>query len=402
MEGIASERDARTVRLPFDQTDPLRLPDPLRELQAQAEIHRVRTAHGDAAWLVTGYAAVRALLGDARLGRSHPAPDAAARVSESALLGGPVGNFATEHADHHRVRSLLLPHFSPRRMREFRPRVEALATHRFDDLLDQGSPADLHATIAVPLPLLVICELLDIPETDRDRFREWTVAAADVRDEATSAHGMSELYRYGLELTRRRRAHPGTDIISQLCAVDGVPDEEIAGLVMVLLFTGHETTVAQIGYAIWALLSNPGQLRLLREHPGLIPNAVEETLRIPARGGHGLPRYARTDIEFGGVEIRRGDLVLFDVGAANHEPAVYPDPERVDITRAEARTHLGFGHGAYYCIGAPLARLELEVIIQQLVTRFPTMRPAIESGTIRIRSDALAGGLVALPVRWES
>ena len=163
-----------TVQLPFDQTHPLAVAPLLSKLQREGVIHRVRTRVGDEAWLVTGYEEVRRLLSDDRLGRSHPDPAKAARMGESALFGGPMGNFDTEHADMARLRALMQPHFSPRRMRAIRPRVEQLAAGLLDRLAEHGSPADLHQALALPLPILVICELLGVPYADREQFRAWS------------------------------------------------------------------------------------------------------------------------------------------------------------------------------------------------------------------------------------
>jgi cytochrome P450 len=390
----------RTVaQLPFEQIDPLGMAPRLRELRSQGAVHRVRTAVGDEAWLVTGHAQVRQLLDDDRLGRAHPAPETAARTGESALFGGPLGDFDTEHADHARMRSLLQPHFSPRHIRALRPRVEALTTQLVNELAEPGPPADLHAALAVPLPILVICELLGVPYEDRDQFRVWAADAANIRDRARSERGLGELFGYCQRLVARKRAEPGDDVISRLCATEGVSDVEAAGLSLALLFAGHETTVVQIGLGTLLLLTNPDQWQALVDNPGLVPKAVEEILRAPGKGGGGIPRYARTDLEVDGVTIRAGDLVLLDNGAANHDPTVFPDPDRVDVTRSAA-AHLSFGHGARYCLGAPLARIELQAVFTQLVTRLPTLRLAVEVEDLTMRSDVLTGGLTALPVRW--
>jgi cytochrome P450 len=388
-----------TVQLPFEQARPLQVPPLLRTLQAQGTIHKIRTRVGDDAWLVTGYEDVRRLLDDDRLGRSHPDPDNAARSGESALFGGPLGNYETEQADHVRMRSLLQPHFSPRRMRAFRQRVEALTAELLDDLAQQASPADLNAALALPLPILVICELLGVPYEDRTRFRAWTQAAADVLDRTRSEQGLGELFGYGQQLVARKRREPGDDVISRLCATDGVGDDEIAMLSMALLFAGHETTVVQIGLGALLLLANPDQWQALLADPALIPGAVEEIMRAPGKGGGGIPRYARTDIDIDIVTIRAGDLVMLDNGAANHDPAVFADPDRFDVTR-RAASHLTFGHGARYCIGAPLARVELQVAFAQLIPRFPAMRLAVPIEELTVRGDVLTGGLVELPVTW--
>ncbi len=390
--------------LPFRHTHPLETAPALRELQSHGAVHRVRTPVGDEAWLVTSYAHVRELLDDHRLGRSHRRPETAARSGESALFGGPLGDFDTEAADHARMRALLQPHFSPKHLRSLIPRVEALTAGLLDDLDEQGPPADLHAKLALPLPILVICELLGVPYADRDQFRRWTSDAANVCDHARSERGLAELYRYGIDLVRHKRRHPGDpdDVISRLSATDGVSDEEAAASSMHLLFAGHETTVVQIGWDAALLLTNPGSWQALSEDTALIPNAVEELFRASSRGGAGIagiPRYARTDVQIDSVTIRAGDLILLDIGSANHDPAVFTDPDSVALDRKQA-AHLTFGYGAHYCIGAPLARIELKTVFAQLIPRFPSMRLTVDPATLNVRHDVLAGGLGELPVCW--
>jgi cytochrome P450 len=367
----------------------------------QLPVHRVRTPVGHEAWLVTDYARVRRLLDDDRLGRSHPEPDTAARTGDSALFGGPLGNFETEEADHVRMRALLQPHFSPKHLRALAPRVEALTAGLLNELAEQGPPADLHARLALPLPILVICELLGVPYSDRGQFRAWTEDAGNVRDHARSERGLAELFGYGRKLVEHKRAHPGDDVISRLCATDGVSDDEAATTSMFLLFAGHETTVVQIGLGAVLLLTNRDQWQALLDNPALIPNAVEELLRAAATGGGagGIPRYARTDFDIDGVAIHAGDLILLDIGAANHDPVVFAHPERTDVARKEA-PHLTFGYGGRYCIGAPLARIELKTVFAQLIPRFPSMHLTVDPATLPTRTDELAGGLVELPVSW--
>ncbi len=364
-------------------------------------VHRVHTQVGDEAWLVTDYSLVRRLLDDDRLGRSHREPETAARTGESALFGGPLGDFDTEQADHARMRALLQPYFSPKHLRSLEPRVEALTAGLLDELARQGPPADLHTRLALPLPILVICELLGVPYSDREQFRGWAVDAGNVRDRARSERGLAELFEYGRSLVERKRAHPADDLMSRLCATDGVSDEEAATMSMFLLFAGHETTVVQIGLGTMLLLTNRDQWQALVDDAAMIPHAVEELLRAAATGGGvgGIPRYARTDFDIDGVAIHAGDLVLLDIGAANHDPAAFTHPECVDVARKEA-THLTFGHGARYCIGAPLARIELKTVFGQLIPRFPSMRLTVDPATLPTRRDVLAGGLVELPVSW--
>ncbi|MEU1734200.1 cytochrome P450 [Streptosporangium sp. NPDC020145] len=383
------------VQLPYEQPDPMRPAPLLRELQSRGSIHAIRTAVGHPGWQV------RALLDDDRLGRSHREPDKASRTGESAVFGGPLGDFDTERADHRRMRSLLQPHFSPKRMRALRARVETLTSGLLDDLAAAGPPADLHAALALPLPIAVICELLGVPYSDRARFRAWTQAAGDVTDRARSEQGLTELFLYGRHLVTRKRAEADADadVISRLAATAGVSDDEAASMSMFLLFAGHETTVAAIDEGALWLLAYPEQWQALVEDPSRIDAAVEEILRAPGLGGGGIPRYARTDLEIAGVQVRAGDLVLLDNGAANHDATVFADPDRFDIDRA-AVPHLSFGHGARYCIGAPLARIELHVVFSQLAARFPTLKLGCSTEDLSFNAHVLTGGLTALPVTW--
>lgn len=297
------------------------------------------------------------------------------------------------------MRSLLQPHFTPGRMRALQPRVGELTAGLLDELSRQDRQADLVAALAAPLPILVICKLLGVPYQDRSRFRGWTRAAADIRDRARSEQGLADLFGYGRELVTRKREHPGDDVISRLCATDGVDDDEIAMLSMFLLFAGHETTVVAIGMGALMLLSNPPQWQALRDDPGLIPAAVEEMLRAPGTGGGGIPRYARADLQISGARVRAGDLVLLDNGAANHDPKVFPDPDPFEVTR-QAASHLTFGHGPRYCTGAPLARIELKAVFSQLIPRFPGMRLAVPVEQLTLDSGSLTRGLTRLPVTW--
>jgi cytochrome P450 len=387
------------TQLPFEQAHPLQFAPVLRELLAKGVVHRVRTPVGDPAWLVTRYSEVLRLLADDRLGGSHPDPDNAARVSESVLYGGPTDNADTEDADHARWRALFQPQFTPKQLRALGPRVASLTAGLLDELAATGPPGDLHAAVALPLPLLVLCELLGVPHEDRARFRAWTTDAADTSDRACSERGINQLFAYAQQLIVSKRRKPGDDVISRWCATEGLSDGEIADLAVALLWAGHHTTVVQLGFSMLVLLANPEQWRALAENPALASNAVEETLRASHTANSVLVRYARTDLEIEGVIIKAGDLVLLSHAAAHHDPSAFADPDRVDITRPAAK-HLAFGHGAHHCVGAPLARIELTAVISQLISRFPTMCLAVAAEELRLRTDLLFGGLAELPVRW--
>ncbi|MGW5108699.1 cytochrome P450 [Nocardia sp. NPDC004123] len=361
-------------------------------------MYKTHTAMGDPAWIATGHAEVRSLLCDERLGRAHPTPETAARVSDVALFG-PVGNFETEVADHARMRSLLQPQFSARAMRTLRPRISALTSELLDTLADQALPLDLHAAVSVPLPILVLCELLGVPLEDRERFRVWTQQAWDIRDNERAQQGQSALFTYSCELVATKRADPGDDVISRLATTPGVHAAEAAALAMALLFAGHETTVNAISNGMLTLLDTPDRWHRLVAEPALVPSAIEELLRIPCQASPELPRYARTDMEVDGATVCQGDLVLMDVSAANLDPEAFPEPERFDVTRRSS-AHLTFGHGLRYCIGAPLARIELQEVFSQLISRFPNMRLAVPAAELRRQENMLAAELVELPVTW--
>jgi len=398
---------ADRLQLPFARPTPLALAPIYDVLRREAPIAPVLTPAGDPAWLVTRYEEVRLLLADKRLGRSHPEPERASRLSTAALLDGPTGEYATEEADHARVRRLLAPAFSAPRMRALSDHMERLVDRCLDRLAEEHEArgvADLRATLAHPLPGAMICLLLGVPETDHELFTRLSEGLADTAIGAEeSRRAGEEFFRYMVGLIEAKRPRLGEDVISDLIRAQSEDSsygyEEMVQHCVGLLFAGNETTVNQICFGTLLLLADRSRWEALVADPeGRIDAVVDEVMRLGLSGELGLLRYAREDIDLAGVTIRAGDAVLLSVIAANRDADVYGDAESFVPGRPE-RTNLGFGHGAHYCIGASLARTELRVVFTALARRLPSLRLATELDQLRIRTS-FSGGVTELPVTW--
>jgi cytochrome P450 len=373
-------------------------------------IQRVSDTQGRPAWLVSGHERVRELLADPRLSRSHPNPGHPVRLTQPGLFGGPIPDPEGELADLHRMRKLLTPPLSGRRLESLRPRVETIVDTLLDELDRSGSPADFHTAVAFPLPALVICELLGLPAQDHADFCRWQIEAKQVSKPAVARGGLQSLWRYLGTLIERKRWVPGDDVISDLldaAKLDSqLTDDGIAHLAAGLLFAGHAPVVAIIDRGMLLLLTHPEQRAALQSDPALAAQAIEEIFRFAspierlasARRG-GLTRYASADIEVDGVTLRAGDTVMFAVQEANEDENVFPHPKRFDITR-ERIPHLSLSHGAHFCLGAHLARLELRYLFVSLLQRFPALRLAVPLEEIQPLREAVAGAVSELPVAW--
>ncbi len=389
-------------QLPFTRTGGLfEIAQRYFELQHAAPATRVRTVTGDTAWLVTRHDDVAALFGDERLGRSHPRPERAARLSDSPLLGGPIGDYDTEQDQHRRMRRLLGPAFSPRRMDTLRTRIGDLVEHLLDEL--PSPPADWHHAFSVPLPVLVICELLGVPCEDHIQFRRWATDLTSLTDPTRVKTSQRDLTTYIHDLLPHKRNHPRDDVICDLLAAQhdhGLTDGEVAQMAAMLLFAGHETTVIRIDLGLLLLLTHPQQLAALHSDPALTRSAIEEILRLSTLSElGGLLRYARTDIAIGDTVIPAGDAIILAAQAANRDPHTFEAHNAFDITRTP-NPHLTFGHGVHYCIGASLARLELHETFGRVPRRLPELRLAAPSSALRLNTDRLTISLDELPLTW--
>ena len=378
--------------------------DPPAELTALSDtpIRRMRYADGHLGWLVTGHATARAILADPRFSSRYeflhlPMP---MEGVPGELLPAPVGDIiGLDAPEHTRYRRLLTGKFTVRRMRQLAERVEQFTTECLDAMEQAGPTADLVEAFAQPVPALMICELLGVPYTDRERFQSQVATLFDQTvDIGAKGEAYTALLQYLGELVLAKRAEPTDDLLSDLTTSD-LTEEELSGIGGMLLAAGLDTTANMLGLGTFALLSNPDQLQALRADPGLAEQTVEELLRYLSVADP-LLRSALEDVEVAGRIIRAGETVTVSVQAANRDPQKFPDPDRLDIHR-KATGHLSFGHGAHQCLGQQLARVEMTVAFPALFARFPTLRLAVPPQEVPLRDRANIYGVVSLPVTWD-
>ncbi|MCE0763905.1 cytochrome P450 [Pseudonocardia kujensis] len=385
--------------------------DPAPELRAIREgegVRKVRTPFGLEAWLVTRWPDVREVLGDATTfsnawqphrrmpglpGMPERSPEELARMRAGNLL-------AFDPPEHTRLRRMLTPEFTGRRMQRLEPRVRQIVDQHLDAMAQAGPPADLVADFALPVPSLVICELLGVPYEDRAEFQRRSAKLLDLsRPTDERLRAGEEQREYMTSLVARERAHPGDGLLGMLVREHGadLTTDELVGIANLLLIAGHETTSNMLGLGTLALMDHPDQLALVRDDPEAIGPAVEELLRWLSIVHSGTFKSVTRPTEIAGHAIAEGDLVMLSIPAANRDPALVEDPERLDVRRG-ALGHVAFGHGVHHCLGAPLARMEMRIAFPALLQRFPDLRPASEDR--RFRSFNVVYGMESLPVAW--
>jgi len=391
----------------FNPMDPEFIADPYptyHRLRAEDPVHHNPLGF----WVLTRYEEVVAALRDPRLIKEPIAAFVAARFGAPMPAMG-LSMLDRDPPDHTRLRSLVNKAFTPRVVEGLRPHIQKIV----DGLLARVEGAgtmDLIEEFAYPLPVTVICQMLGVPVEDRERFKQWGLDIArgldaillppdsDVARRSVAAR--RALADYFRALIAERRAAPRGDMLSDLIAAeeagDKLSEDELLATCILLLVAGHETTVNLIGNGTLALLRHPDQLRRLREDPGLIASAVEELLRYdgPVQRTARIPR---EDITIGGRTIGKGEMVMPFLGAADRDPAQFPEPDRLDITRADNR-HIAFGWGIHFCLGAPLARVEGQIAINTLVGRLPKL--ALATDRPEFRQSLTLRGLKSLPVSF--
>jgi cytochrome P450 len=386
----------------------------LARFRERGPVHEVLFAHGAKVWLVTGYDEIRALVSDPRVskdgrrmnelfarhsGVSVPADDDSAGVGFDDDLATHMLN--SDPPRHTRLRTLVSKAFTGERVERLRPRIEEVA----DELLAGFAGAaevDLVSAFAVRLPITIICDLFGIPEADREDFRIWgTKLVGAGQDPEEVADASQKVVDYASALIDAKRAGPGDDMISALVRVtdggDRLTHGELVSMIFFLVVAGHITTIYSIGNAVYNLLTHPDELARLRADLSLMPAAVDELMRYDPAAAVGTFRFTTEEIPIGDVVIPADQILALSWSSANRDSSHFPEPDRLDLGRHPLGS-MAFGHGIHYCIGVPLAKLQIEIALTRLVTRYPDLRLAVDPGQLRWENNALLRGLTALPV----
>ena len=397
-ENDAPLKDGSPPSFPFGRTCPF-APNTKYEAFSDDKPDKV-DFNGTPGWLVTGYNNIRQVLADPRMSVRGIDDSSRGDDGDAAVPGFFVAMDPPQHDD---LRRILAREFTPRRMAAMRPTVERIANGLIDDMEKADGPVDIVDALFLPLPSLVICELLGVPYDRHDFFQDRTRAVlkrGNTPEQVGAAIG--EVMGYLAELVGVKQENPGDDLVSLLTKHLDSGDlsvTDVAGMSTFLLMAGHETTGNMLGLGLYALLEHPEQLAELKADLELMPQAVDELLRHLDIIGS-LPRTATQDMEIAGQPVAKGELIMFSTEKGNRDPEVFSDPDVLDFHR-DASRHLTFGHGIHACLGAPLARLELRVVYALLLERLPNLRLAVPAEQIEMKNDARIFGIHELPVTWD-
>jgi cytochrome P450 len=396
--------------LPMERTSPLDPPAAYDQLRSEAPVSRLSFPDGSEGWLVSRFADVTSAL-------VNPVFSSERRFNRSAVsniqltdeerknTGFAASFIGMDPPDHTRYRRMLTGQFTVRRMRSLTPRIEQIVDEHLDAMEAAGPPADLVKQFALPIPSLVICELLGVPYEDRESFQSRTSMLLRLdRSKEELLEALNGMASYMRGLIDHKRENPDDALISDLIQAvpeDGVPltDDELLGISNLLLVAGHETTANMIGLGTLALLTHPDQWATVRDHPETNERAVEEMLRYLSIIQFGLPRIAKQDTEVGGQQVKAGEQVVLALASANRDSSHFASPDILDVTR-DAIRHVGFGYGVHQCLGQQLARMEMRSAFAKLTARFPNLQLAVPADEVPMRSDMAIYGVHKLPVTW--
>ncbi len=403
-----SEAQVPTWPLPRAEGCPFDPPPVLRAITAEKPLARVRIWDGSTPWIVTGHAAQRALLSDPRVSVDERLPGFPHwnEGMAAAVAYRPRSVFNSDAPEHTRYRRIMTGPFTFKRVESLRPAIQKITDDLIDKILAGPKPVDLIEALALPLPTLMISELLGVPYEDHEFFqRNAALGIAHNVSAEEAGRTFMALNAYLEGLVKKMAADPSDDALSEIAARVTAGDltaSEAAMMGLGLLIAGHETSANMIGLGTVALLENPDQLAILRDadDPKVIANAVEELLRYLGIIHGGQRRVAKEDIEIGGETIRAGEGIIIELFSANRDAEVFPDPDRMDLRRENARHHNAFGFGIHQCVGQQLARTELQIVFRTLFRRIPTLALATPVEQLEFKHDRLAYGVYTLPVTW--
>ncbi len=380
---------------------PFAPPPAYQQAAEQRPITPVTLWDGSRAWLVTRHQDVRAVLSDQRFSADALRPGFPfLSDGRRELAEGNRTFIRMDDPEHARLRRMLTGDFIIKRIEAMRPEIQSVVDGFLDEMTSHRPPADLVQEFALPVPSLVICRLLGVPYQDHDYFQQRSRILLDNRTPAEGVRqARDELALYLTELAERKEREPDQRIVSRLVGRGDLSRTEVAGMSLLLLVAGHETTANMTALSTLALLREPEQLTRLREDPSLVKGAVEELLRYLSIVQTGLTRVATEAVEVGGTAIAAGEGVLCMLSTANRDEQAFTSAEALDVGR-EARQHVAFGFGVHQCLGQPLARLELQIALETLFRRLPELRLAVPFEQIRFRADTVVYGVDALPVAW--
>jgi cytochrome P450 len=389
---------------------PFAPPPKALEFNDSRRLSRVRIWDGSTPWLIHGYDAIRALFTDSRASVDDRLPGYP-HWNEGMLATvhrRPRSVFTSDAEEHTRFRRMLSKPFTFKRVEALRPAVQQITDDHIDALLAGPQPGDIVDTLALPVPSLVISQLLGVPYEDADFFQAQAQRGMGrYATEEDTAQGAASLAKYIANLVRVKMGSPSEDLVSDLAErvnAEEISVREAAQLATGVLIAGHETTANMLSLSVAALLDHPEQLGLLRDTddpkgPKIVATAVEELMRYLSIIQTGQRRIAVEDIEVGGETIRAGEGIILDVAPANWDPRQFPDPDRLDLRREDG-PHVGFGYGRHQCVGQQLARMELQIVLPTLFRRIPTLRLAVPVEELPFKHDALAYGVYELLVTW--
>ena len=400
--------DVEPITYPFSEPERLEVDPGYAQAREREGLTRAQLPYGRPTWLLTRYEDVKSMLGDPRFSREHAVGEDEPRVMPYVHRSDALTTM--DPPRHSRLRRVVSKAFSSRRIETLRPRTQLIVDDLLDAVEKNGAPADLMSSFALAVPLLVVCDLLGVPYTDRDRFHEWSAILASTASAGVAgtdlAQANEDLRGYLAGLIEQRRQEPAEDLLTVLVEArdtdDRLTEDEMISLAWSVLLAGYEITAYQVGNFAYTLLTRPELVRRLREEPAVLPQAVEELLRqVPLTSASFYPRVATEDVELGGTLVKAGEAALPSMMSANRDESVYPGADEIDFDRPGGAPHLAFSYGIHHCLGAQLARMELQVVVRALVERFPGLRLAVPPEQVPWRKGSILRGPLELPVTWD-